>query len=90
MQNRDEPKMHHTKRKRPESKDYKLCNSIYMTFWKRQKYRDRSVVTKGWGWEQADYKGGTGERGVMDLLKLLDVGVITQLHAFVEMCTNVH
>ena len=52
--------MHFTKRKNPIPKGYALPGSIYMTFWKRQNFRDREKVASSWGWEGGfDYKGAT-------------------------------
>lgn len=48
--NIDESQRHHAQRKKSASKDYKLCDSTYMTLQKRQNYwmESRLVVAKGW------------------------------------------
>lgn len=41
--------MHHAKweeKKKPDLKGYTLCNSINVTFWKRQNDRDGNKITK--------------------------------------------
>lgn len=50
--NMDESQKHYAKWKKPKTKDYILYDLIYMTFWKRKNYRDRSVVARA----------GVGER----------------------------
>ena len=37
-----ESHVHHTKQKKPDSKDHILYDSICMIFWKRQKYREKT------------------------------------------------
>lgn len=47
----DESQMHYAKCEKRDSKGYILYNLIYMTFRKRQNYRDRKQIggCRGWG-----------------------------------------
>lgn len=38
-------------------KDYMLYDSNYMTFWKRQNYRDSKKISGCWKWEGVGRKG---------------------------------
>ena len=58
----DESQMPYAKRKTPDSKDYILHKSAYMTFQRRQNYRKRKQISGhlGLGMRvrgEADYKG---------------------------------
>lgn len=43
--NKDASPAESAKWKEADSEDYLLCDSIYMTFWKRQDYKDRDHVS---------------------------------------------
>lgn len=47
--------MHYADSKKPDLKSYLLYDSIHMTFWKKQNYREkkkRSLVDRGWWMER--------------------------------------
>lgn len=55
-----ESQMHDAKSKNTALKTYTLCSSIYMTIWKRQKYRNREKIggCRGLGISgQSEYNG---------------------------------
>lgn len=44
----DEPQVHCTKRKSPDTKGYVLCDFMYMTFWERQNYSRKQISDHEW------------------------------------------
>lgn len=45
------------KKKKPDLKDYILCDSIYVTFWKRQNDRDGNKITNCQGLSSSRERG---------------------------------
>lgn len=56
----DESQVHYARWKKPDPKDYLLSDSIYITFWKWQNYKDRNQIRV---YQGMGYKEGSLEKG---------------------------
>lgn len=65
---------------------YMLCDSTYMNFWKKQKYRNRNQMSGCQGLEvetEIDSKGMWGNLGIIKLFyTTIMIFFFTQLYAF--------
>ena len=72
----DECQMHYASWKKPDPKGYILCNSMDMTSWKKQNYRDRNEtsVYQGLGLGSRQLQRGTRElSGLMGMFCMVTV-----------------
>lgn len=65
--------------KKPDTKDYTLCDSVYMKFSKRQNFSDREDIA---GWqepelENSDVKNTKKLFGVMEIFYIVTVALVT-------------
>ena len=78
--------MHYYKWNKLDSKTYIIYDFIYMTFWKRQHFRDiyRVVFLMGQEWERLTIKWHRELLGLIELPYILTMVVVTWLYVFVK------